>query len=558
MKVISLFNIAQFTRICCVNKIGTLAVASIIELMHKNDSLLSRLEEDYASDVAYCAEHYKLPENVSREIISLFTLRGEQMREYVKLKAECEWDDNETEEITLNRLISVLNTMALYTHFSEYRLSAALSEWICEGKPGLKAYFPFNSMVEAEKYIGRRSEENCFLNVGATKSTIDYLLMALSDVSFKLEESRFESLYEAPADRYDVGFSVPPMGVKLENRDVLEALVIENMCASIKGRFACIVPAGLAFQNTGRISMLRKTLVESKRIAAIAELPSGFVAGTFIKTIILLFDGKGAEHEDILMIDLSDAKYKDEELSSRASFVLNEKAVSVFQDALRGNLGEKCEMASLEKIANDRYSLLPSKYAMSEETKLYLKRLAEFPCSKTLGEIATIYRAQATKSEEIGNEYFEVGASDINEYGFVKAPEKIIRLAPESKCLKNRINKNDIIFSIKGTVGKVALIERETDNWLVNQSFVIIRVTDGAYTPEFVFRQLKSKVGRQYIEFNATGNVIMSLAIDKLKNFAIQDPTEEGLKEAEEKTQRQIHLLCEVENIKKELSEIDE
>lgn len=59
-------------------------------------------------------------------------------------------------------------------------------------------------------------------------------------------------------------------------------------------------------------------------------------------------------------------------------------------------------------------------------------------------------------------------------------------------------------------------------------------------------------------EFNATGNIIMSLAIDKLKNFAIQDPTEEGLRDAKEKTLRQIQLLGEIVNIQKELSEIDD
>lgn len=556
MKQNSLWNLySQFNHI--TSAADAFVMACVIELMHKNGAVKNRLNDDFASDVAYCAETYKFPKNIRSEVVSSVHLRDDHMQAYKDVKAACEWDENESNEVTLNRLISSSEELTRsYMHFSEFRFSKAVSEWICDGKDELKSYFPHNTLVEAQKYIGLNSKENCLLS-NSRKSAIDCMLMALADVSINIREEVFEKLSVTQPDYYDVGFSFPPMGLKLDNKTILEDFVIENMLSSIKGRFACIVPAGFAFRSSSRSLAQRKSLVDSKRIASVVGLPAGFVAGTAVNTVAILFDQKGSENDEILMIDLADAKYRDDQLSSRSNFVLNEEAIKVFQDALEGTLGEKCERVAIEQIANEGYSLLPSKYALSEDMKLSLEMLDESKCSKSLSEIATLYRAQATKSDETGDEYFEIGASDINEYGFVRSASKCVNLLPESKCLKNKLQKNDIIFSIKGSVGKVALIDCDVDNWIVNQSFVIIRITDGAYTPQYVFRLLKSKAARNYVDMNSTGAIIKAFPIDKLKDFKLRDPSEESLTDAKEKTERQISLLAEMERMKKELSEID-
>ena len=537
-------------------ELGVFFLACVVELLHKKNELTNRLDTDFSSDISYCEKSYNLNKGICSDINSFTKFPNSLMNRYKEIKKNCQWDSCEQIEETVNRLVGLFSGKASFSHFSEYRFSKALSEWICDGRTNLKAYFPYSSLIDAVRYIGENSKVNDVINVAPLKSTIDNILMALFDISINTKLDDFDKLTDAKKDYYDVGFSVPPFGIKLENNDNLENALIENMDASIKGRFACIVPSGFAFNSLGKQKILREKLVKSKRLAAIVELPNGYIAGTALSTIALLFDYKEANNNEVLMIDLSDSKYKDEQLSFRSNFVLNDSAIKVFSDAIKGNLSSKCEKVSIDKIATNDYLLLPSRYALSEDMKESIKKFNEYKSSKTLSSIAYMYRAQATKNEGDGKEYYEVGASDINEYGFINAPEKTLLLTPQSSSLKNKLQKNDIIFSIKGTVGKVAFIDKDVDNWIVNQSFVIIRVTDETYTPEYVFKQLTSKVTRDYIALHAAGNVIKSFPIDKLKDFRVQDPTKESLCAAKEKTQRQIEILKAIEDLKKELSEI--
>lgn len=537
-------------------ELSTFFLACTIELLHKKNELSSSLDSDFSNDISKCAKLYNFSKEMCSEILSLTKLPNSLMNSYKEIKKNCEWDNCEQIEETVNRLVDLLSGKASFSHFSEYRFSKTLSEWVCDGKSNLKAYFPYNNLVEAVRYTGKNAKVNDVLRYNPINTTIDNLLMALFDISINTKIEGFDKLSDAKVDFYDVGFSVPPFGLKLENREIFENTIIENMTTSIKGRFSCIVPSGFAFNSLVKQKNYREKLVKSKRLATIVELPIGYIAGTGLSTIALLFDYKEANNNDILMIDLSDSKYKDEQLSFRSNFVLNESAIKVFSDAIKGTLSSKCEKVSIDKIAANDYLLLPSRYALSDEMKESLKKINEYKSSKTLSSIAFMYRAQATANDGDGKEYYEVGASDINEYGFVSAPTKTLLLTPQSSSLKNKLQKNDIIFSIKGTVGKVAFIDKDVDNWIVNQSFVIIRVTDDAYTPEYVFKQLTSKVTKDYIALHAAGNVIKSFPIDKLKDFRVQDPTKESLCEAKDKTQRQIKILKAIEDLKKELSEI--
>ena len=93
-----------------------------------------------------------------------------------------------------------------------------------------------NNLVEAVRYTGKNAKVNDVLRYNPINTTIDNLLMALFDISINTKFEDFDKLSDAKKDFYDVGFSVPPFGVKLENREIFENTIIENMTTSIKGR----------------------------------------------------------------------------------------------------------------------------------------------------------------------------------------------------------------------------------------------------------------------------------------------------------------------------------
>ena len=63
-------------------------------------------------------------------------------------------------------------------------------------------------------------------------------------------------------------------------------------------------------------------------------------------------------------------------------------------------------------IKNDEYNLMPNRYMAAAQINT-TSDLGERAVK--LADIANIYRAQASKKEETGSSYFEIGAEDINE-----------------------------------------------------------------------------------------------------------------------------------------------
>lgn len=557
MKSISISEIVKNASIGGVDKFATFCIAAVIELLHKDDALLSRRDTSFQEDLCFCEHRYKQLQNVPSFVLEHISGKKNVLLEkkYQSIKQHVSWDEDESLETSFARLADILSDRYSFTLTTERKFTEVVSEWICNGKKDLKTYYPFNNLIDAFRLIGRNSKENISLHCDNHKTVIDKFLMAFVGIDVTYYESSYEGLSECGPERYDAGFSLPPfIDIGRSLKTSIDEMIIKNMKEAVSGRFACILPMRFTFQD-GRLKELRKQIVDEQRLKAVVKLPAGFVCGTSINTVALLFDEGSKKNEDILMIDLSDQSFRDIKQKSRYGFVFNDASMMLFRDALKGKNSKNCMLVSKETIESQDFLFDPSVYAISDEIKASLELLAQG--TVRLEDIASIYRAQASKSDENGSEYFEIGAADINEYGFIREPSKVMVLGEGNKILKNKIVKGDIVFSIKGTIGKVGIVDKTVDNWLINQSFVIIRVNAPGWTPEFVFRQLKSKAVQDYASLNANGSFIKAFPIDKLRGVMLVEPTEHSLEEAKEKHTRQIQILSEIENLRCELDALN-
>lgn len=104
---------------------------------------------------------------------------------------------------------------------------------------------------------------------------------------------------------------------------------------------------------------------------------------------------------------------------------------------------------------------------------------------------------------------------DITEDGKIRTSVPARKLS-EKEILKSRVKIDDILITISGNVGRVALVKSETDEKylpFVSSNFVkILRVNNTNFNPKFIFYFLRSKYFKQKLLKHVRGVAIQNLS----------------------------------------------
>ena len=354
---------------------------------------------------------------------------------------------------------------------------------------------------------------------------------------------------------YGFGFSCLPMGFKVgPTKRFVDAMFVEDMLNRVNGRFAVIVPMRLSIGGLRQELELREKISDSGRLKAVISLPAGFLVGTAIYTQALVFDADNSQHESVSFLDLRDREYIEAGKSGRKLVNLNLKARAEIENVLADKESTSSIKVSLSEIKNNENSLDIGRYIAARESAKSLDGIE----TVNLEDVVEIYRAQASVKDSDGDKYYEISASDINPLGIIETPKKEIVLKKDNRALKNLVHKGDIVLAIKGSTGKVGLVEAEHDNWLAGQSFVIIRLKDKACTPEFLFWQLNSKRIKKQLGLLSTGGFIQLLKISDVKVLKLIPPTTEILQKVHDANIRRSEILQKIKDLQAELASLDE
>ena len=159
------------------------------------------------------------------------------------------------------------------------------------------------------------------------------------------------------------------------------------------------------------------------------------------------------------------------------------------------------------------------------DTKLPTHILNKFEFEK-LSKLVRIYRVQHMQlgTHESGIRYLEIGGNAIDQFGNLDVrylTEKYIDSISSNRLEKASLKQGNIIFCIRGAVGKVALIKDNLNYTIApNQSFVImeIKLEKSIIKPELLFWWLNSKVVQDYIKSN-----VVSAGVPRLSIFDVYD-----------------------------------
>lgn len=528
-----------------------IALASLCDFAFKHRMIAQLMPNSFSEDLKYFYENFE-EFKVLKDSLQDFEIFSSNENDlfYRELKKQSLKNEDDPRENM--SVIELLNSKSYREQdnylLAENVLSPVIADWISGGKTGLKIYCPFNSMLNVESSLLRDNQiiSPCTSEKLKLARTLHLICNGMKVP--ELPVMRFEEI-KRNQESFDAGFTFPPL-----DKDMQEQ-IIENMVYSITGRFCVIVSLGFTFR-LGNTAKIRNEVLDTRRLQAVAELPAGFLPNSGISCAALFFAPKTDFQDSVMFINLSGGEFRDRERSSRMFTVLNSPAVEILKSGLAGNEYELCKKVSYSEIESGGNVITPSRYVLSAEVQSSQEQILKG--STRLSEIVDFVRVQVGRKENEGELYYEVTAGDINPAGLVEQPERAIHLSKDNPALKSQLRQNDLIFAIKGSVGKVGLITGTPCNWVVNQSFVILRLKNKDWPVEFVFRQLKSNAMKNYIQSKTTGSVIPSLTMAELRELPLIAPTPHLVEKQKFRHERQIKLVKQIMELQKELAEFND
>ena len=528
-----------------------IALASLCDFAFKHRMIAQLMPNSFSEDLKYFYENFE-EFKVLKDSLQDFEIFSSNENDlfYRELKKQSLKNEDDPRENM--SVIELLNSKSYREQdnylLAENVLSPVIADWISGGKTGLKIYCPFNSMLNVESSLPRDNQiiSPCTSEKLKLARTLHLICNGMKVP--ELPVMQFEEI-KGNQESFDAGFTFPPL-----DKDMQEQ-IIENMVYSITGRFCVIVSLGFTFR-LGNTAKIRNEVLDTRRLQAVAELPAGFLPNSSISCAALFFAPKTDFQDSVMFINLSGGEFRDRERSSRMFTVLNNPAVEILKSGLAGTEYELCKKVSYSEIESDGNVITPSRYVLSAEVQSSQEQILKG--STRLSEIVDFVRVQVGRKENEGELYYEVTAGDINPAGLVEQPERAIHLSKDNPALKSQLRQNDLIFAIKGSVGKVGLITGTPNNWVVNQSFVILRLKNKDWPVEFVFRQLKSNAMKNYIQSKTTGSVIPSLTMAELRELPLIAPTPHLIEKQKFRHERQIKLVKQIRELQKELAEFNE
>ena len=528
-----------------------IALASLCDFAFKHRMIAQLMPNSFSEDLKYFYENFE-EFKVLKDSLQDFEIFSSNENDlfYRELKKQSLKNEDDPRENM--SVIELLNSKSYREQdnylLAENVLSPVIADWISGGKTGLKIYCPFNSMLNVESSLPRDNQiiSPCTSEKLKLARTLHLICNGMKVP--ELPVMQFEEI-KGNQESFDAGFTFPPL-----DKDMQEQ-IIENMVYSITGRFCVIVSLGFTFR-LGNTAKIRNEVLDTRRLQAVAELPAGFLPNSSISCAALFFAPKTDFQDSVMFINLSGGESRDRERSSRMFTVLNNPAVEILKSGLAGTEYELCKKVSYSEIESGGNVITPSRYVLSAEVQSSQEQILKG--STRLSEIVDFVRVQVGRKENEGELYYEVTAGDINPAGLVEQPERAIHLSKDNPALKSQLKQNDLIFAIKGSVGKVGLITGTPCNWVVNQSFVILRLKNKDWPVEFVFRQLKSNAMKNYIQSKTTGSVIPSLTMAELRELPLIAPTPHLIEKQKFRHERQIKLVKQIRELQKELAEFND
>lgn len=161
---------------------------------------------------------------------------------------------------------------------------------------------------------------------------------------------------------------------------------------------------------------------------------------------------------------------------------------------------------------------------MSKKPNIRFKGFSDDWEQRKLGELCTFITKGTTPKDKSGNgEVNFVKVENIDtDNGEITSMSKISVEEHEGYLRRSRLEENDILFSIAGTLGRVSVVKPSILPANTNQALAIIRTNKG-YIP-YLTTVLKGPAVEDFIRKNPTIGAQPNLSLEQVNNLDISYP----------------------------------
>lgn len=145
-----------------------------------------------------------------------------------------------------------------------------------------------------------------------------------------------------------------------------------------------------------------------------------------------------------------------------------------------------------------------------------------------LGDIATTI-TKGTTPTSVGFDFTDTGINFIKIESISATgnfiPDKFAHVSSlcNEKLKRSQLKENDILFSIAGAIGRVAIVDKDILPANTNQALAIIRIPEGIIDYSFLFHALQSPALQAQFEKQKQGVAQINLSLKDIENFIIPD-----------------------------------
>lgn len=438
-------------------------------------------------------------------------------------------------------------------------------------RPGEEVYTPFDDALQLS-LAAAQAGASVFTEM-PRYSPLPYLINLLTEQQIHVNAGRdpitHPSFVDGPRLRiFDKTVSFPPMGVRLpletSDRDLYgrfrerttssSVLAARHVLAQTQRRAVILAPNSL-LSGAGAERSLRQDLVQGGLEAVIA-LPPATLFGTAISLAVLVMNlEQAATHVEVLFADGSADRFHKRDGKGRTTLTGWQE---LLQAVNQRRTGDHVTAVSSQVIEENDYQLMVSRYARSpmiDAVDEVLRRSKVVLLEELVEFIRPVPARAADSAEELPVEALEVGVPDLPEYGYIRNPQKRVRL----EALKNALRPLDILISVKGSVGKVGIVPPDLDEtWVAGQSCLILRRRDGAHLhrPHFLLLYLRSAIGKASLERIASGTAVPLIQLRELRKLLVIIPTAQEQAAAEQAFGQLVTLQQQIEDLRAQQQQI--
>lgn len=360
---------------------------------------------------------------------------------------------------------------------------------------------------------------------------------------------------------FDGIFGFPPIGFRVSNKDEFNEFgneYINNYIVKISrnlnpsGCFAVLVTGGFLFSKNSEIT--RDAILEKNILRGIIQLPPRVLSHTSIPPIILLLQRKPEnylnENYSVFIANIpKSALIRKNKISPKVIDDVWEKFLQLENKNENFKVDEITNTVKINTLIKEK-NWSPSMY---DREIIDIKNNVGKRFSEYVDIITTLSRKSFPNEESV--EIPEVRISEITENGFLKDKlEKKVNVAKSFLISKYILQKDDIILSIRGTIGKFGIVDKVDSEMITNSNLVILR-------PKVEFSKILHLVSSEYFQSQLKHKIVHSF-IPYIKIVDIQSIFIPDFLLDEENMNKSKELQTEIQELKKILDakqrELDE